>query len=275
MGKISLYSNDSSISLNDLLIGTDKDNNDVTRNYPIGSVLALVPDVEWGDIVGTLSDQTDLQNALNAKQDTLVSGTNIKTVNSTTLLGSGNLAVQEVLVSGTNIKTVNGSSLLGSGNLVFPHPSYVYQMTGTSFDPQVPSGLDTALRVEFGSSQAVPNVDLDSTGQVTFLTAGDYIINAFGDVTRTGSAGSVVYLAWRALVNGTQFGEAKVFMIDDPDTNNPYEITIPFTAAVNDRLSFEIMRDSSGTNDGGLYPVALTGGWGETPSAQIQIWKNE
>ena len=52
-----------------------------------------------------------------AKQDTLVSGTNIKTVNSTSLLGSGNVAVQETLVSGTNIKTVNGNSLLGSGDV--------------------------------------------------------------------------------------------------------------------------------------------------------------
>lgn len=52
------------------------------------------------------------------KQDTLVSGTNIKTVNSTSLLGSGNVAVQPTLVSGTNIKTINGSSVLGSGDLV-------------------------------------------------------------------------------------------------------------------------------------------------------------
>lgn len=50
-------------------------------------------------------------------QTTLVSGTSIKTVNSTSLLGSGNVAVQDTLVSGTNIKTINGSSVLGSGDL--------------------------------------------------------------------------------------------------------------------------------------------------------------
>lgn len=53
-----------------------------------------------------------------SKQDTLVSGTSIKTVNSTSLLGSGDVAVQPTLVSGTNIKTVNGNTLLGSGDLV-------------------------------------------------------------------------------------------------------------------------------------------------------------
>lgn len=50
-------------------------------------------------------------------QPTLVSGTNIRTINNNSLLGSGNFSVQEVLVSGTNIKTINGSSILGSGNI--------------------------------------------------------------------------------------------------------------------------------------------------------------
>ena len=58
------------------------------------------------------------------KQDTLISGTNIKTINNQSLLGSGNLSVitdisgkQDTLISGTNIKTINNESLLGSGNL--------------------------------------------------------------------------------------------------------------------------------------------------------------
>lgn len=72
----------------------------------------------WGSITGTLSNQTDLNTALGTKQATLVSGTSIKTVNSTSLLGSGDVAVQATLVSGTNIKTINGSSILGSGDLV-------------------------------------------------------------------------------------------------------------------------------------------------------------
>ena len=95
----------------------------------------------------------------NGKQDELVSGTNIKTINNQSLLGSGNISIgggggggdsvsytqtqtsgnelgtitingdakkiygvdysgkQDALVSGTNIKTVNNESLLGSGNI--------------------------------------------------------------------------------------------------------------------------------------------------------------
>ena len=50
-------------------------------------------DASWGSITGTLSDQTDLQNALDSKQASLVSGTNIKTINNESLLGSGNINI--------------------------------------------------------------------------------------------------------------------------------------------------------------------------------------
>ena len=47
----------------------------------------------WGAITGTLSNQTDLQSALDDKQATLVSGTNIKTINGSSVLGAGDLVV--------------------------------------------------------------------------------------------------------------------------------------------------------------------------------------
>lgn len=64
---------------------------------------------EWGGISGTLSNQTDLQNALNDKQDELVSGTNIKTINGNSVLGSGNLLIESGLVD--DVK-VNGTSVV-------------------------------------------------------------------------------------------------------------------------------------------------------------------
>ena len=65
-----------------------------------------------------LNGVTDnIQTQFSGKQDTLVSGTNIKTINSNSLLGSGDVSVQETLVSGTNIKTINSTSLLGSGDI--------------------------------------------------------------------------------------------------------------------------------------------------------------
>ena len=62
-------------------------------------------DAIWGSITGTLSNQTDLQNALNAKQDTLVSGSNIKTINGNSILGSGNIATKSYQTFGSNWTT--------------------------------------------------------------------------------------------------------------------------------------------------------------------------
>jgi hypothetical protein len=85
-----------------------------------GDVLPIVDisdDITKKIQVSNFPISTAAQTAIDAKQDTLVSGTNIKTINSTSLLGSGDVAVQETLVSGTNIKTLNSESLLGSGNI--------------------------------------------------------------------------------------------------------------------------------------------------------------
>lgn len=70
-----------------------------------------------GSSIKTINSTSVLGSGDIAVQATLVSGTNIKTINSSSLLGSGDVAVQETLVSGTNIKTINGSSLLGSGDI--------------------------------------------------------------------------------------------------------------------------------------------------------------
>ena len=57
----------------------------------------------WGGITGSLPAQTDLQTALNAKQATLVSGTNIKTVNGNSLVGSGNVTIGPKLLGYSGI----------------------------------------------------------------------------------------------------------------------------------------------------------------------------
>ena len=106
----------------------------------------------WGSITGTLSAQTDLQNALNAKQATLVSATNIKTVNSTSLLGSGDVAVQPTLVSGTNIKTINGTSVLGSGDLIVGGGGGFWSETGNTLYPTT-AGRNIAMDVGVASAK--------------------------------------------------------------------------------------------------------------------------
>ena len=109
----------------------------------------VVPDsATWGNITGTLSNQTDLQNVLNDKYDAsnpdgFISGitssdvitalgytpynatnpNNYITASALTGYATENYvnteltSKQDTLVSGTNIKTINNNSILGSGNL--------------------------------------------------------------------------------------------------------------------------------------------------------------
>ena len=99
-------------------------------------------------------------STVSGKQDTLVSGTNIKTINSTPVLGSGDIVVQPTLVSGTNIKTLNSNSLLGSGNLaVQALPSGVSTAYGDTALSSITTGANNtaigyqALKAAQGGSQ--------------------------------------------------------------------------------------------------------------------------
>ena len=90
-----------------------------------GTALAATDLVEISEDAGGGTYTTKSVTGANVKsglQPTLVSATNIKTINSTTLLGSGDLAVQATLVSGTDIITINSATLLTSGNLNLQTP---------------------------------------------------------------------------------------------------------------------------------------------------------
>jgi hypothetical protein len=102
--------------------------------------------------LANLPVQTAVTTALATKQATLVSGTNIKTVNSNSLLGSGDVAVQPTLVSGANIKTLNSVSLLGAGDIVLA---------------ATPSGVSGAIQFSNGSAFAsdAANLFWDNTNK--------------------------------------------------------------------------------------------------------------
>ena len=96
------------------LTNQELDNNFINLNEEIATKQAQLVS---GTDIKTVNSESLLGSGNVAVQLPLVSGTNIKTVNNTSLLGSGNVAVQLPLVSGTNIKTLNGTSVLGPGNL--------------------------------------------------------------------------------------------------------------------------------------------------------------
>ena len=151
-------------------------------------------------------------------------------------------------------------------------PVLVAQSTVT----QTPSALDTPLQVTFGAAQGTSGdaVMISSGGLITFNETGLYLINGYGSVERQGSSGGTAILLFRFLVNGTQAGSVKAFHLDTPNVSTPYEITFPINiTTAGTTASFQIMRDSSGTNAGGLYPHTNLGGWSNVPSAEVNIWQ--
>jgi hypothetical protein len=142
-----------------------------------GNIDLVKGDVGLGNVDNT-SDankpvSTATQTALDAKQDTLVSGTNIKTINSTSLLGSGDVAVQETLVSGTNIKTINSTSLLGSGDIVISaNPSggagAIQFSDGSAFASDAANLFWDDANNRLGVGINAPTVPFDVNGNVRF-----------------------------------------------------------------------------------------------------------
>lgn len=78
-------------------------------------------DFEWGSITGSISNQTDLSNALAGKQATLVSGSNIKTINNASILGSGNIDVNstyDLTYGDTTININDVKAHIAAGDIV-------------------------------------------------------------------------------------------------------------------------------------------------------------
>lgn len=197
MAQISTYASIQNPTLEDKLIGTDIENENLTKNFTISSVLGL--------------KQIGLTNVLAA------------------------------------VDTTN----------------------------QLPSGLDSPLQVKFGVAQktATDPVMLDVLGNITFNQGGLYLFNGYANFERQGSSGGVTVTLFRALLNGVQSGPTKGVELSGTGIMFPYELTLPIQVSAGDVLTWEIMRDSSGVNRGGLYIHTNSGPWSNVPSADVNIYK--
>ena len=202
MAQISTYATTSTPTIDDKLIGTDVENENVTRNFLISDILALS----------------------------------------------------------------SSSSAFTATNVLY----------AASYIDQTPSALDTPLQVKFGAAQntSTDPVMIDALGNITFNQVGVYLFNGFGNIERQGSSGGVSVLLFRALIDGVQAGVVKGFELNTTGVMIPYEVTTVINVTeVGTVLTWEILRDSSGVNQGGMYTHTASSSWDNVPSAQIQIFK--
>lgn len=140
---------------------------------------------------------------------------------------------------------------------------------------QEPSGLDSPLQVTFGAAQgtATDPVMLDALGNITFNQGGLYLFNGYANFERQGSSGGITVTLFRALINGVQSGPTKGVELSGTGIMFPYELTLPIQVSAGDVLTWEILRDSSGVDAGGLYIHTNSGPWSNVPSADVNIYK--
>lgn len=151
--------------------------------------------------------------------------------------------------------------------------------TATNQDP-TGTGPANAIQIEFGPAQFGPTdpVQISALGDVTFNEAGLYRVKIAIQIGRTG-AGGISEMLFRALVAGTQAGRTVAAKLDNANVIIPHSdeawLNIPAASVI----TYEVMRDSSGMDSGGLVGQDVTvepGSWNQDACAELRIerWRS-
>jgi len=218
----------------------------------------------WGDITGIISNQTDLQDALDAKQDTLVSGTNIKTINGSSILGSGNLTITTSATWGSITGTLSAQTDLQSAlNAKVPYTGAVANVDLGEFELK-------AGQVEFDQTPTGANgVGVmrwnDTDGTVDLLLKGGNVTLQVGQeqVTRVVNKSGTDFLEanYQAVrINGAQGNRIRVALaLADSDANSAETLGLVTETIANNQEGFV-------TSSGLIRNINTTG------SLQSETW---
>ena len=135
------------------------------------------------------------------------------------------------------------------------------------------TGDGNAIQIEFGPAINGPSdpVELSATGTLTFNEAGLYRLKVTLLYGRSGNAGTAE-LRFRAVVNGVQAGQTLAAQIPNGSVEIPYGdeawLQIPVSGVT---IAYELQRDSSGANAGGIFQALNSGSWNDCTCAAIRV----
>lgn len=150
-------------------------------------------------------------------------------------------------------------------------------LRAASLVSQAPTAVDTPLQVAFGAAQGAPAdpVMINAAGLVTFNQAGNYAVRVKLQCGRTGASGTSILLS-RLVLGGDQLGSAACVKLTQTDATTPTDSRVVMNPTTGQTLQVQIMRDSAGSNFGGIYPqTAAVITWGTAPSALLVITRLE
>lgn len=147
---------------------------------------------------------------------------------------------------------------------------------------QNPAGLDTPLQIIWGATDVftasvnvlgAANATPANRGKINFLATGQFFIQLALNFGRTGSAGaSKVIILFKE--NGVAVASEAVALLADADSSAVYTSSAMADIVGANTWTFEIIRDSSGDNSGGLVGFnPVLAGVPNVPSARLTIWK--
>ena len=273
MGKISTYAIDGTPTITDKVIGTDVSDSNITKNYTIGDILGLAT-------ANTLQAVLDTGNTSTTPFN-MTTGSSYSEADNLKLKTGGDLTLNGTLTDSVGA-TNDSTKILGSDALGLPlwvtasSPLIAQVLHASSSSNQAPGGLDTVLQVNFGSGTGTGSdpVMVSGLGDITFNDVGVYFVNAVGYLSRVGSSGGVSTMLFRSLVDGSQVNSVGAISLSTVGITTPETLSFPIRISTPGTvLTFEILRDSSGVDQGGLYPTTTLSAWDDAPSSALTIWK--
>lgn len=163
----------------------------------------------------------------------------------------------------------------GTTSFVTPNTLSNISITSTleaiSTTTQNPVAVDTPLQVTFGAGNSNSQVTVASNGVITINQAGLYLITFDLNIGRANATG-IATVVTRILVNGVATNFINAVKIDTSINTNPTNFVMFRSFSATDTITVQIIRDSAGANDGGLYTFdPVLAGWANAPSAGVRI----
>ena len=241
MARISTYPIDAVVDTGDLLIGTDSEDSNITKNYTIASIIALAESsIDLAEVLAVGNTATNNINLTGIMTATTVNGTigNITTVNSTNIANSASVATTG-LTATTGVIATLGSS---TGNITTVNSTNIVNsaLVSTANLTATAGITNNLLYIDSAGSSGTINQVLLSTGTAT-------------------AWGNQVTSTWN--LDADSGGPLTISDEDGVNFNGgTYITTLPATPISSENKVISITHDDTARTDTPLTPTALAYG---------------